>query len=127
MTPFGEKLRELRSHRGIALKKMAHEIGVSPAYLSALEHGKRSRPTWYLVQRIIGYFNIIWDDAEELEQLAQLSSPKVTIDASSLGPRHVELVNRLKKDLHLLSTHQAEYLNQILSSLLREDKDNPSC
>jgi transcriptional regulator with XRE-family HTH domain len=122
MTPFGAKLRELRDHRNIALKKMAHEIGVSPAYLSALEHGRRGRPTWYLVQRIIGYFNIIWDDAEELEQLAQLSSPKVTIDASRLGPKHVELVNRLKNDLALLSDDQVKNLIQMLSSRPHEDK-----
>lgn len=122
MTPFGEKLRELRRHRGIALKTMAHEIGVSPAYLSALEHGRRGAPTWYLVQRIIGYFNVIWDDAEELEKLAQLSAPKVMIDASKLGPLHIELINRLRRDLHLLNTNQIEALLEVLSSLSREDR-----
>jgi transcriptional regulator with XRE-family HTH domain len=122
MTPFGEKLRDLRADRGIALKTMAHEIGVSPAYLSALEHGRRGKPTWYLVQRIIGYFNVIWDDAEELEHLAQISLPKVTIDASKLGPRHVELANRLKMDLHLLNVIEVDAILQILSSLSREDR-----
>lgn len=79
MTPFGKKLREMRAARGIALKAMAHEIGVSPAYLSALEHGRRGTPTWYLVQRTIAFFNVIWDEAEELERLAGLSDPKVAL------------------------------------------------
>lgn len=35
MTSFGQKVRQLRSSRGIALKAMAHEIGISLAYLSA--------------------------------------------------------------------------------------------
>lgn len=122
MTPFGAKLRELRGHRGIALKTMAHEIGVSPAYLSALEHGKRGKPTWYLVQRVIGYFNIIWDDADELERLAQLSAPKVTIDASKLGPQHVELINRLNRDLSLLSQSQIDAIIGVLSSPSCEDR-----
>lgn len=126
MTPFGEKLRELRSHRGIALKTMAHEIGISPAYLSALEHGRRGAPTWYLVQRIIGYFNIIWDDAEELEQLAQLSAPKVMIDASRLGAQYIELANRLKRDLHLLNLSQIEAMLQVLSSVPHEDRYSSS-
>uniref|UniRef100_UPI00146FE038 helix-turn-helix domain-containing protein n=1 Tax=Escherichia coli TaxID=562 RepID=UPI00146FE038 len=50
MTPFGRKLRELRAERGITLKDMAAALRVTPAYLSALEHGKRGRPSWRLVQ-----------------------------------------------------------------------------
>jgi transcriptional regulator with XRE-family HTH domain len=61
MTPFGEKIRKMRNDRGITLKQMSAGIGVSSAYLSALEHGKRGRPGWHLIQKIIAYFNIIWD------------------------------------------------------------------
>ena len=68
MTPFGRKLRELRAERGVTLKAMAEAIGVSPAYLSALEQGRRGTPTWYLGQRIIAYFNVIGDEAEDLER-----------------------------------------------------------
>jgi transcriptional regulator with XRE-family HTH domain len=95
MTPFGEAVRKLRSERGITQKEMAARLGVSAAYLSALEHGQRSEPSWQLVQRIIGYFNIIWDDAEELQRLAALSRPKVVIDARNLSPRAAILANRL--------------------------------
>ena len=63
MTPFGAKLRTMRKERGVLLKDMAEEIGVSPTYLSALEHGRRGRPNWVFVQRVIAYFNVIWDDA----------------------------------------------------------------
>ncbi len=49
MTPFGARLREIREARGMTLKSMAAAIGVSPAYLSALEHGRRGRPTWDLL------------------------------------------------------------------------------
>jgi transcriptional regulator with XRE-family HTH domain len=75
MTPFGERMRKLRAERGVTLKAMAEAIGVSPAYLSALEHGKRGRPGWHLIQRIIAYFNIIWDEAEEVVRLARISHP----------------------------------------------------
>ncbi len=80
MTPFGERLRELRRAKGVSQKQMAASLGVSAAYLSALEHGKRGVPSWAMVQKIIGYFNVIWDDAEELQRLAQTSDPRVVID-----------------------------------------------
>jgi transcriptional regulator with XRE-family HTH domain len=99
MTPFGEKLRVLRQTRNITLKDMAKALNVSPAYLSALEHGKRGRPSWHLTQGVIAYFNIIWDDAEDLVQLAKLSHPRITIDTSGLSPAATELANRLARDI----------------------------
>jgi transcriptional regulator with XRE-family HTH domain len=95
LTPFGAKLRALRAERGISQKQMAAALGVSAAYLSALEHGRRGAPGWALVQKIIGYFNIIWDDAEELERLAAISDPRVVIDTSGLSPEATRLANLL--------------------------------
>ena len=95
LTPFGEKLRLLRSQRGLTQAQMAKAIGVSPAYLSALEHGKRGRPSWHLIQSIIQHLGIIWDEAEELIRLSRVSHPKVTIDTSGLSPLATELANEL--------------------------------
>lgn len=95
MTPLGEKLRALRRERGLSQKQMAAALGISAAYLSALEHGRRGAPTWVLVQKIIGYFNIIWDDAEELQRLAETSHPRVVVDTSGLSPAATELANLL--------------------------------
>ena len=99
MTPFGEKIRKLRADRKVTLRDMARAIGVSSAYLSALEHGKRGRPGWPLIQRTIAYFNIIWDEAEEVAWLARISHPRITIDTSGLTPRATELANRLADDI----------------------------
>jgi transcriptional regulator with XRE-family HTH domain len=95
VTPFGAKLRELRALRGVTLKRMAADLQLSPAYLSALEHGKRGRPSPVLVIQICQYFHRIWEDAEELERLAQLSHPRVTVDTSGLDPEATELANLL--------------------------------
>jgi transcriptional regulator with XRE-family HTH domain len=111
MTPFGEKMRKLRADRAITLKEMSAAIGVSSAYLSALEHGKRGRPGWHLIQRIIAYFNIIWDEAEEVTRLARISHPRITIDTSGLNPLATELANRLADDISKLEP-------QVLAELL---------
>jgi transcriptional regulator with XRE-family HTH domain len=110
MTPFGEKMRELRSHKGVTLKEMATALDVSSAYLSALEHGRRGRPNRLQVQRICEYFNIIWDDAEELERLASLSHPRVTVDTAGLGAEATELANRLAQVIRKLPPAKIERL-----------------
>ena len=116
MTPFGAKLRELRAARGVSLKAMAEAIGVSGAYLSALEHGRRGAPTWYLVQRIITYFNVIWDEAEELERLAQDSDPRITVDTAGLSPRATQLANRLARHIATLGEGEITALLAILDA-----------
>ncbi len=117
MTPFGKKVREMRAARGIALKAMAHEIGVSPAYLSALEHGHRGKPTWYLVQKIVSFFNVIWDEAEDLERLAQISDPRVTLYTAGLSPVVTEAANILEKKIKLLSESEAQAILGILAKV----------
>lgn len=102
MTPFGQKLRELRANQGLTQQQLAQQIGVTPAYLSALEHGHRGRPSFYLIQRIIGVLGVIWDEAEELTRLARLSHPKVTIDTSGLSPEATELANLLADQIETL-------------------------
>ena len=103
MTPLGAKLRAMRAERGLSLKEMAQALNVSSAYLSALEHGKRGKPTWFLLHRMIAYFNIIWDEAEELQRLAELSNPKITIITAGMAPEATELTNRLAKEIGNLS------------------------
>lgn len=99
MTPFGAKVRALRDAKGIPLKQMAADLNVSSAYLSALEHGNRGRPAPGLVMQIAGYLGCIWDEAEELKRLAELSHPRVTIDTAGLSPDRTELANRLAESI----------------------------
>jgi transcriptional regulator with XRE-family HTH domain len=110
VTPFGAKLRQLRQDRGETLKDMAAALGVSPAYLSALEHGKRGVPTWFMVQRIIAHFNVIWDEAEELQRLAEMSDPRVVVDTGGLEPEATELANLLAQRIRGLSRNSLKDL-----------------
>lgn len=99
MTPFGQRIRQLRAAKGLTLSRMAQELGVTPAYLSALEHGRRGRPAPGLVMQICGVLNLIWDEAAEIKELAKLSHPKVTLDTSGLTPLATEFANRLAGDI----------------------------
>ena len=120
MTPFGERIRQLRAARKIQLKKMALDLHVSAAYLSALEHGRRGRPGPGLVMQIANYFELIWDDVDHLKELAQLSHPRVPIDTSGLLPKATLLANLLAKHIHELDEIS---INKILLEMGFDDKE----
>lgn len=123
MTPFGHKVRQLRLQKGITQRELAAALGVTPPYLSALERGQRGRPSWALVQKIITYFEAIWDDAEEIEELARLSHPKVTIDTSDLSATATEAANRLADVIKRLEDDDLKEILKLMDKLLARSKE----
>lgn len=117
MTPFGERLRRIRAERNLALGDLAAQIGVSSAYLSALEHGHRGKPNRRLVHSICQALGIIWDEAEDLQRLADLSHPKVPLDTAGLTPDATLLANLLARDI---ATLPLETIAEMLEVLRRE-------
>jgi transcriptional regulator with XRE-family HTH domain len=114
VTPFGQRVRALREARGMSLAQMAEGLGVSPAYLSALEHGKRGRPTFSLIQGTIHLLGVIWDEADELVRLADLSHPRVVIDTAGLDPEATLFANRLAREIGLLEDEDLRRLAVVL-------------
>ena len=114
MTPFGEKLRALRRQKGVTLKQMAGALELSPAYLSALEHGHRGLPTPALIVQICEYFHLIWDDYEEMHRIARLSHPRVVVDTSGLSPEATELANLLAERIEALSPPAIRAMREML-------------
>lgn len=114
MTPFGRRIRELRAERGVTQRQMAQALGVSAAWLSALEKGNRGRPNWEFLQRIIAYFNIIWDDADELVELARISHPRIVVDTARLSEEATEFANLVAEHIGELG---AEDLRELIHEL----------
>ena len=72
--------------------------------MSALEHGNRGRPSsGFVQQEISAYFNLAWDDVDELKRLAELSHPRIVVDTAGLSPKATELANRLAESIGDLS------------------------
>jgi transcriptional regulator with XRE-family HTH domain len=122
MTPFGARVRALRANRGVTLKHLAEALQVSAAYLSALEHGKRGSPSAGLVHQVNEYFGLIWDEADELSQLARLSNPRVTVNTAGLTPEQTALANRLAQVIHRLSPETVAALHAVLDTTARQLK-----
>ena len=127
MTPFGSKVREHRARRGISLKNMADDLGVSSAYFSALEHGHRGRPGSGLIQQICGYFELMWDEAEELKRLARLSHPRAVVDTSGLSPAATGLANLLAETIHDMDEDTIQWvLDEIQGRLGAKGRKGPT-
>jgi transcriptional regulator with XRE-family HTH domain len=122
MTPFGARVRALRAQRGYTLKRLATELQVSAAYLSALEHGKRGAPSPGLVHQVNEVFGLIWDDAEELARLARLSHPRVMVNTAGLTPEQTALANRLAQVIHRLPPETVAALHATLDATAPQAK-----
>ncbi len=62
MKKFGEKLQNLRIHRGMTLVQLAQALGYTThSYLSEIESGKK-QPTVELVIRVARLFDVTTDE-----------------------------------------------------------------
>lgn len=122
MTPFGARLRALRAARGMNLKELAAQLQVSSAYLSALEHGRRGAPSIGLVHQVCDLLGLIWDQAEELADLARLSHPRVTVDTAGLTPEQTALANRLAQTIRRLPPETIAALHALLDATTPQPK-----
>lgn len=120
MTPFGARLRALRRARGITQARLAAALHVSPAYLSALEHGHRGQPSAGLVHQVNEFFGLIWDDAEEMGRLARLSQPRVVLDTGGLSAEATALANRLAREIRRLPPEAVAAIGAVLDGLPAE-------
>jgi transcriptional regulator with XRE-family HTH domain len=116
MTPFGQRLRALREARGMTLTEMARALHVSAAYLSALEHGRRGKPSAGLIHQVNEHFGLIWDEAEEMVRLARVSHPRVVVDTAGLSPAATELANLLARRIRDLGEGEVAALLRQLSA-----------
>lgn len=102
---FGEYIREKRKHRMLTLKKFSNLCGVSAAYISSIESGKRGAPSEKVLDKMTRALNLNEDEKSEFYNLAGSGSRK----------------NGVPADL-------AEYVseNPLIWSLLRKLRDNPA-
>ena len=116
MTPLGLKLRALRAERRMTLSQLAQRLALSPAYLSALEHGHRGMAGPKLLHRLSEAFGLDWNEADLLRRLAQLSHPRVTVDTAGLSPAKTELANRLARTIGQMAPEAVEAMLALLDA-----------
>lgn len=115
LTPFGKELRIFRLNNGELLKDMAIKLNISPAYLSAVENGKKE-PTNELMARIRAAYQMSTKEAEALEEAKARTLKEVVICFHSEDDADLSL--KFARKLSSLSKDQRK---QILDLLNRND------
>ena len=122
MTPFGEKLVSLREQRGWNQKNTAEKLGVSAAFLSALENGQRGKPSRRLLHAICQTFGIIWDEADALAELAAASHPVVKLNTRGLSATHTRFAHALAGKIAEMPEDQLrDWLDALEDSVVNDE------
>ena len=99
VTSFGKFLRNLRMDIGELLLNMADKLGVSPAFLSGVENGKRKIPEGWL-DKIVSLYGLSDDQAANMKDAYFDSNNKVDIGLNELqeNQRHLAIAFARKLD-----------------------------
>ncbi|MDR3598713.1 helix-turn-helix transcriptional regulator [Clostridium sp.] len=55
---FGKNLHQLRTNRGLSLKDVEHELGLSASYIHRLESGNRSNPSIGVLKMLSDFYGV---------------------------------------------------------------------
>ncbi|RQW70336.1 XRE family transcriptional regulator [Halomonas sp. YLB-10] len=81
ITALGKLLRQHRIANGEVMKELAEAVGVSSAYLSAVEHGKKAASD-KLLSGVASHYHLDESAQEEIKYASELSQPLVSISLS---------------------------------------------
>jgi len=123
MTPFGIKLKYIRVQRHKSLKDLSRALKVSIAYVSMLENGKRGRPADGLIELICSYFNLSWEEADELKYLAKHSDINTKMNSEKLSLYATMLTNVLKNNIKWLADEQLKKLITTIQEMSKQNQD----
>ena len=123
MTPFGIKLKHIREQRHKSLKDLSKALKVSIAYVSMLENGKRGRPADGLIELMCSYFNLSWEEADELKFLAKHSDINTKMNSEKLSLNATMLTNVLKNNIKWLTDRQLEELCMNIEQISKQNQD----
>ena len=123
MTPFGTKLKYIRVQRHKSLKDLSRVLKVSTAYVSMLENGKRGRPADGLIELICSYFNLSWEEADELKFLAKHSDINTKMNSEKLSLNATMLTNVLKNNIKWLTEEQLKNLIINIQDMSKQNQE----
>ncbi len=113
LTEFGKELRKIRLDRDELLRDMAEKLGVTVAYLSAVENGNRRIPdNW--IYAIANLYNL--DDSEvfRLQELAYKESADMMINLCNASPEQKNLAFSFARRFQNLNKDEVADLQNFL-------------
>ena len=99
LTEFGKFNRKLRIDHGELLKDMAKKLGVTVAYLSAVEVGRRKIPEKWL-DMIKNLYDMTPEETEAMHRAFNQSIDEIRIDLPNQSPSYRETVMMFARELN---------------------------
>ncbi len=114
-TSLGILLAQIRLSNGETLREMAKKIGVSSAFLSAVENGKKKMPeAWKEKLQVL--YSLTSRQIVELEQAMLESNDKIELDVSEASEEEKELAISFARRFSSLDQETIERIRRILNN-----------
>lgn len=113
LTAFGKFSRIKRIELGLTMDFVANELGVTKAYLSAIELGK-TNPRWHWVDVLTNTYKLNAEDAKKLELSLMQSTNAVRINLLNKTPKAKKLALLLQDRISDLTPEQCEQIIRLL-------------
>ena len=111
ISKFGKCIRNIRENENDSLRQMAIKLGVSAAFLSAMEVGRKPIPIEY-AEKIKKIYNLSEKQKIELEDSIYETNERVPIELASM--------NEAQKDISLMFARKIKSADEELLRKLRE-------
>ncbi len=113
LTSIGRFLRKLRIENGEILKDMAEALGVSSAFLSAVENGKKKMPeSW--IEKLTATYSFSDDQTEELRAAVIDTNNAVELDLQNTTPSNRALAISFAREFDSLDEETSKKIFEIL-------------
>lgn len=111
ISKFGLYIRKIREQENDSLRQMAIKLGISAAFLSAMEVGRKQIPLEY-VEKIKGIYNLTEEQEVELENSIYETNERVPIELAAM--------NEAQKDVSLMFARKIKTADEDLLRKLKE-------
>lgn len=113
LSEYGKTIRKIRIDKGLTMAQMANTLGVTSAFLSMIEQGKRNIPEC-LTKDIISHYELSNEQAAELQKAEHLSRNSIEIKLSEVDLDKKALVLSLANNLKNMTCEQVAMINDIM-------------
>lgn len=120
-TKLGEYLTNLRIERQETLKTMAEKIGVSSAFLSAVENGHKEMPK-NLEKRLGESYCLSTNQLKELSNVIFESKNTIKLDMKKLSNSNKELVLSFTRNFNKLDEQTSKKILNILNKNINKEE-----
>ena len=115
ITSFGKFCRILRIENNELLKNMSDKLGVSSAFLSSVENGKKEIPeSWY--SNIVALYSLSNKEADKLYDAILSSKKELKINLKNLSNEDLNLAVSFARKFESLSEEKKADLKKFFDS-----------